>query len=126
MKDYGNNSYFSDLYKEVNGFRPSSTNKFFSATEAEQTKMIDELIEESVKIAEQECSEMSDATKDFENEVKDFEDRFNFTRIEAIREILLNVHGIDEDDYQAPGYACYLLGLSFDYETEFAKVLGVN
>ena len=121
MFDY--NSYFSDLYKELVGFRPSSDHIFYSMDDRDKDDYLKDMEDQSNKMAEIEVSKTNHANSSFEAQIN-IHERRGSTRLEAIKEILLATDGIYADDYQAPGYACYLLGLDFKYETEFAKALG--
>ena len=98
---------FSDLYKEVNGVRPLSSNVFYSASKSEKQKIWDRLL-----------VDLEEAQQNYEREQKERVASSTLERPEAIRKFVLE-QGVEFDG--DAGYICYLLDIPYEYQGEIAS-----
>ena len=115
---------FSDLWKDVNGYRPNADlmNEWNDRTPRQKQELWSALVDE-LDQQEQDRVELQEArVNDFELEISKFEKLgTHITRSDAIRLILEDEGLIDEYD---PEYVAYSLDLPYGrYYDEFSKVI---
>ena len=115
---------FSDLWKDVNGYRPDADlmNEWNDRTPRQKQELWSALVDE-LDQQEQDRVELQEArVNDFELEISKFEKLgTHITRSDAIRLILEDEGLIDEYD---PEYVAYSLDLLYGrYYDEFSKVI---
>ena len=123
MYTYDDNT-FSDLFKEVYGFRPRTDSwaDWTSRTPRQKQELWNALCDELEVVMLREKLAKDRKTQNFENRVKETLSLGAKTRKDAIRWIF-QADNIDTTDGQFAGYACYLLGLPYSYEEEFRAIV---
>lgn len=114
-------SDYSDLHKDVYGFRPRN-NRFLDATPEEQEKMWDYLLEENDRVMKEDEEREIRSDKEFENGIKMVMEIGAPDRETAIRWILSNE--LDEYDLRYGfDYIRYNWGISYKYQKEIQPIL---
>ena len=123
MYTYDENT-FSDLHKEVYGFRPNTDmwKDWTSRTPRQKQELWNALSDELEDVMKEEKLAKDRKTQNFENRIKTTLSLGAKTRKDAIRSIF-QADKIDTTDGQFAGYACYLLGLPYSYEEEFRTIV---
>lgn len=111
---------FSDLYKEVNGFRPREFCEFFGASPARKQVLWDALLVELDEVNKQEEAREKAAIVEFEELIQKNIEVGAPDRKTAIR-WLVEAH-CDEYFDSASGL-CYEFGLPYEYKTVFEEIL---
>jgi len=125
MYTYDDNT-FSDLHKEVYGFRPRTDGwaDWTSRTPRQKQELWNALCDELEDVMKEEKLAKDRKTQNFENRVKETLSLGAKTRKDAIRWIF-QADNINTTDVRFDaGYACYLLGLPYSYEEEFRTLIG--
>ena len=106
MYTYDDNT-FSDLHKEVYGFRPKADGwaDWTSRTPRQKQELWNALCDELEVVMKEEKLAKDRKTQNFENRVKET--------------LSLGTTNLRFD----AGYACYLLGLPYSYEEEFRTIV---
>jgi hypothetical protein len=112
---------FSDLHKDVYGFRPRGENMFWDATPDEKQRIWNDLLEELDWVCEMEEKREKDAIEHFEKLIKECVELGAKDRNTAIRWLTSNF-----DAHDTYGYMCYDYGLPYSYETEFENAWSVK
>ena len=123
MYTYDENT-FSDLHKEVYGFRPNTDmwKDWTSRTPRQKQELWNALSDELEDVMKEEKLAKDRKTQNFENRIKTTLSLGAKTRKDAIRWIF-QADKIDTTDGQFAGYACHLLGLPYSYEEEFRAIV---
>ena len=123
MYTYDENT-FSDLHKEVYGFRPNTDmwKDWTSRTPRQKQELWNALSDELEDVMKEEKLAKDRKTQNFENRIKTTLSLGAKTRKDAIR-CIFQADKIDTTDGQFAGYACYLLGLPYSYEEEFRTIV---
>lgn len=113
---------YSDLYKEINGFRPRG-HDLSDYTAVELDALWISMCEELSEVMDREYEQQQRAIQDFEARLKKMMADFSISKGTAFRWMLqaddLEIV-IERDDF---GYACYEYGLPYSYENELKKIL---
>lgn len=108
---------YSDLYKDVHGFRPRSDG-FFNSSDDEKQAIWDYLLEELDRVCEMEQKREQDAIVEFETLVQETIELGAGDRKTAIRWLADSFN-----TYDTFGYMCFDYGIPYSYEKEFEKAL---
>jgi len=109
---------FSDLHKDVYGFRPSVDHNFYNVNDAERQIIWDNMVDELDHVIKR-CEEREkEAIENFESRINDIIDIGADDRETAIRWILESY-----DTYDTPGYICWDLELPYSYEVYFENIM---
>jgi hypothetical protein len=115
----------SDLFKDVNGFRPGST--FYTAWNSgnnDQKQVIwDNLILQLEEKYTEDKKAEAEAIKNFEAKVTLHMELGASSRETALRWIVDAMELSDNDKLYGGGYICYALDLPYSYEKEFNAIL---
>lgn len=115
----------SDLYKDVNGFRPSGWfyTTWNSGNNDQKQAMWDNLILElEARCTEEKQAEIQ-AAKDFEVRIALTMESGANSRETALRWIVDSLNLSDADKMYGGDYICYTLGVPYDYSNQFNSVL---
>jgi hypothetical protein len=111
---------FSDLHKDIYGFRPSINNHpFYSVSNAERQIMWDNMVELEHTIKMNKKRE-KESIKNFESMINDIIDIGADDRETAIRWIL---ESYNYNNYDTHGYICRDLNIPYSYEKEFKNIM---
>jgi hypothetical protein len=120
MKTYTfDENTYSDLYKDVYGFRPRNDG-FFNSSDDEKQDIWDYLLEELDRVIAMEEKREQAAIVEFEKLVQETMAMGAKTRKTAIRWLADSF-----DKYDDFGYMCFEYGIPYSYEKEFEKAVGI-
>ncbi len=115
-------SIISDLHKDATGFRPRAD--FWQVWEesncVQKQKIWDELVAELDEAVAREKQEQAEAIQKFEEMIQTNISLGANSRQAAIRWI---IQSLGENVGNDAGYACYILGIPYEMETEIRQVL---
>tara|TARA_Y100000310_G_scaffold332047_1_gene406836 strand:- start:9492 stop:9950 length:459 start_codon:yes stop_codon:yes gene_type:complete len=116
---------FSDLYKDVNGFRPRN-HEFYSATPERKEEIWLSLVNEAADaLTESEAMDRRNVEK-FDNDIKKLIETGAKDRDEAIRWYVDSLDLSDDDLMYGGEYICHVAGLPYSMTAIFNEALGNN
>ena len=107
---------FSDLYKDVYGFRPSFDHSFYSSSDNEKQSIWDDLIIDLERNLKEDELWEKRSIREFEGIVAQLIEMGAGDRETAIRWLMQ-----EYSDYDTAGYICWDLDLSYKYEKEIER-----
>lgn len=113
--------FFSDLHKDVYGFRPRQWNEFYlpETTDARRQEIFDDLVEYSKVVFERERQEKARQVAEFEKAISQIQNVVGCCREQAIFHYVESLRP-SVSDLRDPGYICWLNDLPYQLESVIA------